>query len=429
MDRKKGLVLGGGGSRGSYEIGIIRALNEKGLTFDVVTGTSIGSIIGCVYVQDPRTDLSDWIGQFTSEGVDKDLFIFPDQYQVKSLYGQPGSAFFDMFCGRGPAFGPLADTLGPILNYEKFKASAMDYACIAYNVTEQKGQIFGKEDFQESNMADIVLASSAYFPAFNMKRLGNEYFIDGGYCDTVPSDVARDMGAEKLVIVDLSDGDVPLPHLEPEDVFIRPIRRLSYYLDFDGKTLRAQAQQGYLEGLKYLSMAPGYLYTFFSEDWSRMELLEKGALKLLKKEGHLDLLEKLPQALDQIYEFLLGYVPVSLHNDYSESFRLGRLLECMGVIAGVDMNVQIHFGDFLRAILRGFNEFTEGPRIVSCHMASNMEMKGLQDMLVFFHSALISYGGDLPTEFGIFKEKYILPYYLAQGWRIMESLRLVLGLI
>ncbi|MEG1016631.1 MAG: patatin-like phospholipase family protein, partial [Oscillospiraceae bacterium] len=48
---KKALVLGGGGSKGAYECGAMRALRELGETFDIVTGTSIGALNGALYVQ------------------------------------------------------------------------------------------------------------------------------------------------------------------------------------------------------------------------------------------------------------------------------------------------------------------------------------------------------------------------------------------
>ena len=47
----RGLVLGGGGSRGAYEIGVWRAARELNIEFDVVTGTSIGALNGALVVQ------------------------------------------------------------------------------------------------------------------------------------------------------------------------------------------------------------------------------------------------------------------------------------------------------------------------------------------------------------------------------------------
>ena len=50
--KKTGLVLGGGGARGCYEIGAWKALDEAGIHFDVVAGTSIGALVGAIYTAD-----------------------------------------------------------------------------------------------------------------------------------------------------------------------------------------------------------------------------------------------------------------------------------------------------------------------------------------------------------------------------------------
>lgn len=429
MNTKPGLVLGGGGSRGSYEVGIIRALNEKGLSFPICTGTSIGSIVGAVYTQDPHTDLTEWMGGFTSDQIDSRLFLFPNQYDVKALYGKSAGDFFRLFTDGGPSFSPMEKRLAEILDYDKFRNSETEFACVSYNVTRQAKTVFGKNDISAGNYPDVLLASSAYFPAFNIKKLGSDDYIDGGYCDTVPVDVARRLGADTCVIVDLSDDGSPLPQLRPGDLFIRPIRHLAYFLDFDGNTLKQQAQQGYLDGLKFLDMAPGYLYTFYADDWDYMKRLEKTVLDQIVAMGKASLLEKLPEALEEIYAFLFGWQPRKLENKYSEQFVVGRLFECMGVIAGIDMNEQIHFKDFLKKIMAGFGRFTQKPDYETASlMGHNMELKGLDDMLAFFHSALVSFDDELPEQFDIFKQKYVLPYYLAFGWRIMEKYRLLLQL-
>ncbi|WP_304408659.1 patatin-like phospholipase family protein, partial [Faecalibaculum rodentium] len=77
---KTGIVLGGGGSRGSYEIGVLQTLTDQGRTFDVVTGTSIGAICGALYTQGSVDHLTDWIGSFTQDSVARNLFVFPAQY-------------------------------------------------------------------------------------------------------------------------------------------------------------------------------------------------------------------------------------------------------------------------------------------------------------------------------------------------------------
>ena len=67
MNRKTALVLGGGGSRGAYGIGVWQALKEMGIKIDIVTGTSIGALNGAVVAQDIFEDAhSFWKGLETN---------------------------------------------------------------------------------------------------------------------------------------------------------------------------------------------------------------------------------------------------------------------------------------------------------------------------------------------------------------------------
>lgn len=422
-----GIVLGGGGSRGSYEIGVLQTLTSQKKAFDVVTGTSIGAICGAVYVQGSVQDLTDWIGTFTQDSVASNLFMFPAQYTSAGHNYSSAGDFFADFSQGGPGISPLRDKLKGLFSYEKFAASPMKFGCLSYNVSRQQPQSFTKNDMNPDNAVDVLLASAAYFPALNFITMNGEYYIDGGFAQTNPVSLARDLGAGKLVLVDVQDMDVPDPDLAPGDLLIRPIWKLAYYLDFDGKTLKNQVALGQLDALKYLDLAPGYLYTFYPEDWNHMKRLEKSAMELVAAEGESYLLEKMDGVMKEIYQFILGYVPRPLQNRYANEYIFGRILECMGLIAGISPFSQLHFNDFIKQLLEKFTQFDDDPNdIRKPQLYQAMEMKGLRDMIVFFHSAIQGFNGHLPAQFGILKEKYLLPYYLAWGWHLMERYRLLL---
>ncbi|WP_304418468.1 patatin-like phospholipase family protein [Faecalibaculum rodentium] len=424
---KTGIVLGGGGSRGSYEIGVLQTLTDQGRTFDVVTGTSIGAICGALYTQGSVDHLTDWIGSFTQDSVARNLFVFPAQYTSAQGPFQDAGSFFAAFSKNGPQVEPLRQKLESLFDYKTFASSSKDFACMTYNVTKQKPQMFTKLDMTADNAIDVLLASAAYFPAFNFVTLNGDYYIDGGFAETNPVQAAQKLGADSLVVVDVQDMDVPDPVLNPGDLLIRPIWKLAYYLDFDGVTLRNQVALGRLDALKYLNLAPGYLYTFYPGDWNHMQRLETSAMELVAAEGESWMLEKMDPVMEEIYQFILGYVPRKLENKYSHEFIFGRILECMGLVAGISPYRQMHFNDFIRELLEKFSAFDSDPNKTRTPMLYHaMEMKGLQDMLVFFHSAIQGFNGHLPKEFGILREKYLLPYYLAWGWHLMEKFRLFL---
>lgn len=423
----KGLVLGGGGSRGSYEAGVVQAFSDLGISFDVVTGTSIGALCGALYTQQDISMLKEWIASFHQNAVAQNLFMFPHQYQTKDLKGQSINAFLEMFTKDGPSVDLLRTQFLKVFDYQKFSRSPIRFGIMTYNVTQHKAQSFVKSDMTEENVMDILLASAAYFPAFNLVRIQDDYYLDGGYADTVPVSLAQQLGAKDITAVDLSDPGINTTVPKDTDLMlIRPILKLDYYLNFDGEQLLRQVSQGYLETLKYLNKAPGYLYTFYPDDWHHMQFLEKTVMDFLVSIGKVYLIEKLPDVLGQIYTFLLGYQPEPLQNQYAGPYIFGRLLEVMGLISGIDLYQQIHFKDFIKEMLEKLDHLNADPNLEPVPgMFHAMEMKGLKDLMVFFHSALLSYGSSLPESFKIFeKGDYILPYYLAWGWHMIEKFQL-----
>lgn len=426
---KKGLVLGGGGSKGSYEAGVCEALNDLGFSFDVVTGTSIGGLTGALYTAGNMSGLKAWVSSFQQNQVATNLFIFPNQYQMVPAIGKSINVFLDSFTQNGPSTAPLVQRYQEVFSFEQFMKSPVDFSCVAWNVTGSKPAVFYKKDMTKEDYISKLIASTAYFPAFNLEKIGGDYYIDGGYWQTVPISVCKEMGADEIIAVSLEDpGQPSKAQIEPGDqvTLIRPILKLIYLLDFSGPQLAKQMEQGYLETLKYLNKAPGYLYTFYPDDWTHMMLLEKAGLDYVVGIGKISLLEQMQPVMDEIYSFLLGYIPQPLKNDYSESYVFGRLLEVMGVIAGVDMYQQIHFRDFIKEMLQKFKNFTSDPNFVPAPAMYNaMEMKGLKDYIVFFHTALESYGNSLPESFDVFKQgEYLLPFYMAFGWHLIEKFQL-----
>lgn len=73
-----------------------------------------------------------------------------------------------------------------------------------------------------------------------------------------------------------------------------------------------QMREGYLETLKYLNKAPGYLYTFFPEDWKTMQRVEKVCMTMLMREGQMNLLTGYKEAMKMVYQFILHYEPLPL---------------------------------------------------------------------------------------------------------------------
>ncbi len=429
MSEKHGLVLGGGGSKGSYEVGVCMALKELGYSFDIVTGTSIGALIGALVVQDDIEPLVRWVSNLRQSSLSENLFMYPNQYATKEFRRHDFNHFLELFMKNGPDISNLKNDYLKMFDFEKFKNSPVEFGCLAYDLNKNELTAFNKREMTKEDHVNKLFASTAYFPAYEFVKVGQDYYADGGYVQTLPFELCSSMGANDMIVVDLEEIDkeaqpIPMPHTR-----LRPLMKLHSALDFEAADLVPQMREGYLETLKYLNKAPGYLYTFFPEDWKTMQRVEKVCMTMLMREGQMNLLTGYNEAMKMVYQFILHYEPLPLENEFSQEYLAGRLIEVLGLICRIPIERQYHYKDFLRLILAHFNHFEEDPNKADRTVRyDQMELKGVQDYIVFFHSALEYFHGKLPEGFDILKKNFTPCYYIAQAWRVMESAKVLLEL-
>lgn len=265
---KKALVLGGGGSKGAYEIGVWKALNEMNMSFDIVTGTSIGAMIGVLYVQQQYEKAYDlWdnlqVEQIIRKGLNVDL-------DIELIMGQKGKYkdFLQSYVqNKGADITPFEELLHDYFDADRFFSSPMDYACMIYNVTKREPLAMSKKDMTVENAVDYILASASCFPAFPMKEINGEKLVDGGFYDNVPIELARSMGAEYIVAVDLkSVGKNQIHHPQEDLIYIEPQVPLGSFLLFDHQRIKRNMTLGYQDTMKVFQHYMGSIYTFDLKD-------------------------------------------------------------------------------------------------------------------------------------------------------------------
>lgn len=424
---KHALVLGGGGSRGSYTIGALTTLIEQKKTFDLVTGTSIGAIVGAVYAMAKPIDLRAVIDSFTSDSIANNLFAFPERKDSLKVTPFVFNDYVAAFQKNGPSVAPLKENFEKIFDFEAFQASKMDFACLAADLTKNEPAVFKKADLKtKDDVTNAVLASAAYFPAFSMYPINGRYYVDGGFLNVTLGKIALSMGGQDLSIIALTD---PEGHLEYEEantsLLIRPILRLAPFLDFSPDKLKRQIVQGRLEALKFMNLAPGYIYTFYREDDLLFATLSRLTQEVLKKNSITVTNDELIKGIAA----LLGYHPGPLNSSYLKSFQAGLLLECLALVAGVSYYEHWHLGPFARKILSNLENFTVEPGNALNSNELAVQFAGARDLMAFFYGALKSNNGKLPDEFDQIRSKFEPVYYLGLGWYILDKFSLVLHLI
>jgi len=183
-----GLALGGGAARGWSHIGVLRELAALGVTPDVVCGTSIGALVGGLYVSGHLDPFEAWIRELDKADIVRYL-------DVKPLAGGgfvEGKRLIDFFRAR---FGDIAIEKLP----KPFGAVATDL---------NSGQ---EVWLREGSLLDAIRASIALPGIFKPVKFRGRWLVDGGLVNPVPVSLCRALGAELVIAVNLN-GDIVGKH-------------------------------------------------------------------------------------------------------------------------------------------------------------------------------------------------------------------------
>lgn len=173
---KLGLALGSGGAKGFAELGALKAFEEHGLEFDVVGGTSIGSIIGAFYADGySATDITEML---------KRINLF--EIMGKLPIGMDGAGF-----------QKVVDREIGGKNIEDLKKP---FVCVATHMESGVEKVFNS-----GSIAKCLCASSSYPPFFKPVIIDGESFVDGAFSNSIPADHVKALGADYIVGIDLSE--------------------------------------------------------------------------------------------------------------------------------------------------------------------------------------------------------------------------------
>ncbi len=254
--RKTALVLGGGGSRGAYEIGVWQALRELGIQIHLVTGTSVGAINGALIAQDAfDLAISLWREIDTSMVFDVDLK--------------------DILTNSGLGNSKLKELLRQYIDESAIRKSRIDYGLVTVELPSMAPKFLMKKQIPEGMLIDYILASSTVFPAMKSYEIDHLKYVDGGYTDNLPVGMALDQGATHIVAVDLDAvGMIRKKRLDDAD-YLRVIQcpwDLGNFLVFDKINSRKILRLGYLDTLKAFQVFDGSYYCFVKGEFNRRSL-------------------------------------------------------------------------------------------------------------------------------------------------------------
>lgn len=205
--KKVGVVLSGGGAKGMAHIGVLKVLEEAGIPVDIVTGTSMGSIIGGLYAigynacaLDSMVRVQDWSYVITDKE-DLRRQSLADQRKQNTYAFTTGLTIGkrDLRAGgfiKGKNLAELFQQLctGYTDSLDFTRDLRIPFACVATNIIDNS-----EVDFHSGRLPQAMRASMAIPAAFSPVRIGDKVLVDGGLKNNYPADIAREMGADIII--------------------------------------------------------------------------------------------------------------------------------------------------------------------------------------------------------------------------------------
>jgi len=174
-----GIALGGGAAKGFAHIGVIKMLEANGFAPSVVAGTSAGSVVGALYAS----------GMNAFELQEKAVAL--DEARIRDLQLSSGG----LVLGQ-----KLEDYVNEQVRRKPLEQLAKPFVAVATRLEDGERTVFAR-----GNTGQAVRASSSVPGVFQPVTIGKYHYVDGGIVSPVPVDAARQLGADVVVAVDISN--------------------------------------------------------------------------------------------------------------------------------------------------------------------------------------------------------------------------------
>lgn len=353
-----GVALEGGGAKGAYHAGALKALDELNICIGGVTGTSIGAINGALYLQEGSKALEDfWISIDPS-------YLLPDtlkNLQVKLKHEKSEDTIGLLkeirktIRSGGLDLDQFKETLNKMIDEDKLRKSNKNFGLVTFSLTDLKAVRLMLTSIPEGELLDYLLAS-AYLPGFKREKLSGKSYIDGGFYDNLPINLLVENGFDNIITIELLGlGIKKKPKKEINITTIKPSEDTGSIFDCQSGRSFKNIQMGYYDTMRVFKEYYGqwfYLTDIWSPDEAFMwlnklseekidELCEILNLKTLPHKRSLfedivpmwiDLL-KIPEKADynMILLCLLEFVGRSLEIDRFRLFTMNELVEVIKI--------------------------------------------------------------------------------------------------
>jgi len=199
-------VLGGGGVLGAVEVGMLRALFERGVVPDLVLGTSVGALNGAMVARDPSLDVIERLTE-----------LWQGAAQSRDVYGDKPLRTVR----RAVATGTHVFSAKPLKQRleDEFGDAVIEDLPVRFQVCAASIERAAEHWFESGRIVDAVVASAAVPGLLPPAEVDGEHFLDGGIVNSIPVGRAVRLGADRIFVLQVGRIDRPLqPPRRPWEV-------------------------------------------------------------------------------------------------------------------------------------------------------------------------------------------------------------------
>lgn len=312
---KYGLALAGGGTRGAFQAGVWRAINEMGLDITAIAGTSIGAVNGAMFTMGEDT-----VDMWAKINV-TDIVDVPKK---NSNLLTPNSllTFAKNSADGGLDTTPFRKLLQSLISEERIRNSEIDFGLCTFSVSDKKSIELFCDAIPEGHIVDYILAS-ACFPIFRPVIIDEKEYSDGSARNNLPVNMLIDRGCDTIIAVSVH-GIGMLRDYDDCGVNIIKIKSRSPevgLMDFNKEAIARSVKSGYYESMKTFGKFSGEYFSFESDSYrSALAVFGPELLHNLETAGKmLDVDQYIPYSFEEFVHIILS--------EYTKKPRLKRLTE------------------------------------------------------------------------------------------------------
>jgi len=253
-----GLALEGGGSRGAYQIGVMKAYIEAGYDFNGFTGTSIGAINAAAFAQgDFSTAAEMWTNLTTEKLFDADacrILKITESKLDTVMLSKARNSLRRIIEEHGIDTSKIREIVNNFISEQKIRDSGKDYGLVTLSISERRHYELFLEDIRQGELLSYI-AASACVPGFQSVVINENTFIDGALYDSCPINMLIKKGYNEIIAVRTKAPGVFRKVKAPKGVKVRiivPTHDMGSILAFSPEKIRENIEVGYRDGQKSL---------------------------------------------------------------------------------------------------------------------------------------------------------------------------------